>query len=89
MGQTTVYLLDWGRFLEANLFRKYFCDNRSGSCCTGFNVVKQYVSVSDATQNDLVQSQTPAGNSQAPERSTVTIYIGRFDGTTTATTTGQ
>ena len=56
----------------------------------GFNVVKQYVSVSDPTQNDFVQSQTPAGNSQAPERSTVTIYIGQFDGTTTtATTTGQ
>ena len=49
----------------------------------GFNVVKQYVSVNDPTQDDLVQSQTPAGNSQAPERSTVTIYIAQFSGTTT------
>jgi serine/threonine-protein kinase len=45
----------------------------------GFKVVKQFVSVNDPGQNDLVQSQDPAGDTQAPEGSTVTIYVGQYD----------
>jgi beta-lactam-binding protein with PASTA domain/predicted Ser/Thr protein kinase len=54
----------------------------------GFKVVTQSVNVTDPSQADIVQSQYPAGNSQAPEHSTVTIYVGQYSGpTTTATTT--
>jgi len=53
----------------------------------GFKVVVNHVAVTDPAQNDLVQSQTPAGNAQAPEHSTVTINVGQYSGTTTTTTT--
>jgi eukaryotic-like serine/threonine-protein kinase len=53
----------------------------------GFKVVVNHVAVSDPSQNDLVQSQTPAGNAQAPEHSTVTITVGQYTATTTTTTT--
>ena len=53
----------------------------------GFKVNELFVSVSDPTQDDIVQSQSPDGNSQAPEHSTVTINVGQFSGTTTSTTT--
>jgi serine/threonine-protein kinase len=48
----------------------------------GFNVVRNYVTVTDPSQADIVQSQTPAGNSQAPQHSTVTIDIGQYSATT-------
>jgi beta-lactam-binding protein with PASTA domain/predicted Ser/Thr protein kinase len=44
----------------------------------GFKVTQQYVSVSDPTQDGIVQSQSPNGGSQAPKGSTVTITIGQF-----------
>ncbi len=53
----------------------------------GFKVNEQHVNVTDPSQQDIVQSQNPAGNSQAPEHSTVTIYIGQYSGPTTGTTT--
>jgi serine/threonine-protein kinase len=54
----------------------------------GFTVVQHYVTVTDPTQDGIVQSQTPTGNSQAAQHSTVTIDIGHYVGppTTTATT---
>jgi serine/threonine-protein kinase len=54
----------------------------------GFQVTEHYVSVSDPTQANIVQSQNPGGNSQAPQHSIVTINIGQYSGppTTTATT---
>ena len=51
----------------------------------GFKVVEQFVTVSDPSQENIVQSQNPAGNSQAPEHSSVTIYVGQFSGTTATT----
>ena len=43
------------------------------------------VPVSDQSQNGIVQSQNPSGNSQAPVNSTVTINVGQFTSTTTTT----
>jgi eukaryotic-like serine/threonine-protein kinase len=42
----------------------------------GFQVAQQTVAT-DASQQNIVQSQNPAGNSQAPKGSTVTIVIGQ------------
>jgi beta-lactam-binding protein with PASTA domain/predicted Ser/Thr protein kinase len=42
----------------------------------GFHVTQQYVSTGAAGDN-IVQSQNPAGNSQAPEGSQVTIVVGQ------------
>jgi serine/threonine-protein kinase len=57
----------------------------------GFQVNQQYVAT-DASQQNIVQSQNPAGNSQATKGSTVTIVIGQHSPgppppTTTTTTT--
>jgi len=56
----------------------------------GFQVTQQYISVSDPSQDNLVQSQNPPGGSSATKGSTVTIVIGQNSGppTTTSTTTG-
>jgi serine/threonine-protein kinase len=61
----------------------------------GFQVTQQYVSVSDPSQDGIVQSQNPDGGSQATKGSTVTITIGQNSPgppttvtTTTTTTTG-
>ncbi len=43
----------------------------------GFHVVQQTVAT-DASQQNIVQSQNPAGNAQAQKGSTVTIVIGQF-----------
>ena len=58
----------------------------------GFQVNQQYVTT-DASQQNIVQSQNPAGNAQALKGSTVTIVIGQHSPgppppttTTTATT---
>jgi serine/threonine-protein kinase len=55
----------------------------------GFQVVINYVTVLDPTQDNIVQSQNPSGNTQAPQGSTVTINVGQYTAptTTTATTT--
>jgi beta-lactam-binding protein with PASTA domain/predicted Ser/Thr protein kinase len=55
----------------------------------GFKVSTQYVTVTDATQNNVVQSQNPPGGSSAPQGSTVTITVGQYSapGTTATTTT--
>ena len=53
----------------------------------GFKVTQAYVTVSDPTQDNIVQKQDPPGGSQAPQGSTVTITIGQYSGTTTGTTT--
>jgi beta-lactam-binding protein with PASTA domain/predicted Ser/Thr protein kinase len=53
----------------------------------GFKVSTQYVTVSDPTQDNLVQSQHPDGGTSALKGSTVTITVGQFSGTTTGTTT--
>jgi serine/threonine-protein kinase len=52
----------------------------------GFHVVKTFQSVNDPSQNDIVQSQSPVGNSQAPKGSTVTIVVGQYTAPTTTTT---
>jgi eukaryotic-like serine/threonine-protein kinase len=44
----------------------------------GFRVRVQNVTVSDPTQDNVVQDQNPAGDSSAPRRSAVTIYVGQF-----------
>jgi beta-lactam-binding protein with PASTA domain len=61
----------------------------------GFQVTQQFVSVSDASQDGIVQSQNPDGGTQATKGSIVTIVIGQHSpagppappGTTTTTTT--
>jgi serine/threonine-protein kinase len=45
------------------------------------------VTVTDPSQDGIVQSQNPQGNTQAPVNSTVTINVGRFSGATTTATT--
>ena len=57
----------------------------------GFKVNQQYIAT-DASQANIVQTQNPAGNAQAPKGSSVTIVIGQHSGpppppTTTTTTT--
>ncbi len=59
----------------------------------GFKVTQQYVSVTDASQDNVVQSQNPAGGARALQGSVVTISIGQSSppappapGTTTTTT---
>jgi serine/threonine-protein kinase len=56
----------------------------------GFTVSRQYQSVSDPTQDNIVQEQSPSGGTQATKGSPVTITIGQYSpgpGTTTSTTT--
>jgi eukaryotic-like serine/threonine-protein kinase len=56
----------------------------------GFKVNQQYESVGDPSQDNLVQSQNPAGGSSATKGQTVTIVIGQntpTPPTTTAATT--
>ena len=55
----------------------------------GFQVNQQPVSVSDASQDGIVQAQNPDGGSHATKGSTVTITVGQFSpGPGTTTTTG-
>jgi serine/threonine-protein kinase len=51
---------------------------------SGFRVSIQPQDVSDPIQDGIVQSQQPAGASQAKPGSTVTITVGRFVGVTTS-----
>jgi serine/threonine-protein kinase len=44
----------------------------------GFHVNVQTVPVADPTQDNVVQDQDPAGGSNAPKGSTVTIFVGQF-----------
>ncbi len=46
----------------------------------GFKVSQQYVTVTDASQDGIVQSQNPEGGSQATKGTTVTIEIGQSSG---------
>ena len=58
----------------------------------GFQVQQQY-QATDASQDNIVQRQSPAGNAQAPQGSTVIIVVGQHSPgpppTTTTTTTGE
>jgi beta-lactam-binding protein with PASTA domain/tRNA A-37 threonylcarbamoyl transferase component Bud32 len=45
---------------------------------SGFKVKVVNVAVSDPNQDNIVQDQDPAGGSQAPNGSTVTIFVGKF-----------
>jgi serine/threonine-protein kinase len=53
----------------------------------GFVVSQQFVTVTDSSQDGIVQSQTPDGGSPATKGSTVTITIGQFSSPPPATTT--
>jgi beta-lactam-binding protein with PASTA domain len=44
----------------------------------GFKVKVENVPVSDPTQDNVVQDQSPDGGSQAESGSTVTIFVGQF-----------
>jgi eukaryotic-like serine/threonine-protein kinase len=50
---------------------------------SGFKVKIVPQSVSDPSQDGIVQTQDPPGGTQAPPGSLVTIAVGRFGGTTT------
>ena len=54
----------------------------------GFQVVQQYVTVTDANQDGVVQSQNPPGGTKADKGSPVTIVIGQFSPGTTTTGNG-
>ncbi|HET9115089.1 MAG TPA: PASTA domain-containing protein, partial [Gaiellaceae bacterium] len=54
----------------------------------GFKVLQQTISMSDPSQNNIVQQQNPAGGSQATQGSTVTITVGVSSGPPPPTTTG-
>jgi eukaryotic-like serine/threonine-protein kinase len=54
----------------------------------GFKVVQQPVTVSDPSLANQVQSQNPAGGSQATKGSTVTITVGQSSGPPPPTTSG-
>src|SRR5512132_3028275 len=51
---------------------------------SGFKVQVVSQPVTDPNQDGIVQTQDPAGNTKAPPGSTVTIAVGKFTGTTTA-----
>jgi serine/threonine-protein kinase len=51
---------------------------------SGFKVHVVPQPVTDPNQDGIVQTQDPAGNTKAPPGSTVTIAVGKFTGTTTA-----
>jgi serine/threonine-protein kinase len=55
----------------------------------GFKVTQQYVSVSDPSQDNVVQFQNPAGGLKALQGSTVTISIGQSSPPPDTTTTTQ
>jgi eukaryotic-like serine/threonine-protein kinase len=44
----------------------------------GFKVKVENVPVTDPTQDNIVQTQSPDGGSQAERGSTVTIFVGKF-----------
>ena len=50
---------------------------------SGFGVQIVSQPVTDPTQDGIVQTQDPAGGTQAPPGSVVTIAVGKFGGTTT------
>ena len=50
---------------------------------SGFRVRIVSQDVDDPNQDGIVQAQDPAGGSQSPPGTTVTISVGRFTGTTT------
>ncbi len=49
----------------------------------GFSVATQTVTVTDPSQDGVVQQQNPAGGTQQPTGTTVTIAVGKFVATTT------
>jgi beta-lactam-binding protein with PASTA domain len=51
---------------------------------SGFKVQVVSQPVTDSSQDGIVQTQDPAGSTKAPPGSTVTIAVGKFSGTTTA-----
>jgi serine/threonine-protein kinase len=53
----------------------------------GFVVNQQFVSVSDSSQDGIVQAQNPDGGSRATKGSTVTITIGQYSSPPPTTTT--
>jgi eukaryotic-like serine/threonine-protein kinase len=56
----------------------------------GFQVSQQYQTVTDPSQDNIVQRQSPSGGTQAAKGSTVTITVGQYapgPGTTTSSTT--
>jgi eukaryotic-like serine/threonine-protein kinase len=53
----------------------------------GFSVHTASKDVTDPAQNNIVISQSPAGNTQAKKGATVTIVVGRYKPTTTTPTT--
>ena len=54
----------------------------------GFQVTATTTPVIDPSQDGIVQSQSPSGNTQATPGSTVTIVVGRLVGRTTTTAPG-
>jgi beta-lactam-binding protein with PASTA domain/tRNA A-37 threonylcarbamoyl transferase component Bud32 len=54
---------------------------------SGFNVRVQRQDTSDPNQNDIVLSQDPAGGTEARPGTVVTLVVGRYTGSTDATTT--
>src|SRR5262249_5070626 len=53
----------------------------------GFKVSQQYQSVTDPSQQGIVQQQSPDGGTSAPRGSTVTIVVGQYSQPPTTTTT--
>jgi len=53
---------------------------------SGFKVHIVSQPVTDPNQDGIVQTQDPAGSSKAPPGATVTIAVGKFEGSTTPTT---
>lgn len=62
---------------------------QSALTAAGFNVVQTTQSVKHASENGIVVSQSPGGNSTAKKGSTVTITVGQYtaSSTTTSSTT--
>jgi serine/threonine-protein kinase len=59
----------------------------SALAAAGFKVVRKTKSVSQASQNGIVLSQTPGAGATAKKNSSVTIVVGRYKPTRTSTTT--
>jgi serine/threonine-protein kinase len=54
---------------------------------SGFRYTVVYQDVDDPNSDGVVLDQTPQGGAQAPPKSMITLTVGRYPGTTTATTT--
>jgi serine/threonine-protein kinase len=86
-GSTTVNLVIAQKPTVPDVTKKTKQDATSALKSAGFTVSVTTVTVTDRSQNNVVQSQSPQAGSSADPGSTVTITVGQFNSSTTTTGT--